>query len=214
MRKNNCISVNILSVFLLLSYSLVFLHCVLFVFFECKTIADKNTGCRNIMCLGDCIWRNDALRCDILETHYTIDFPDNCDYVDYDSAIKLENTDLSFVQLNIRGMYNKLPELIHLTDRLTDSRPLDVLMLCETWLTKHTPSFSVPGYNIIRNDRLGKRGGGVSVLVSKRLKTKDRPELTISSPELECCGIEIITKTNPIIVISAYRLPILIRLNS
>ena len=159
------------------------------------------------MCLGDCIWEKDALRHDILETHYTIDFPDNCDYVDYDSAIKLENTNLSLVQLNIRGMYNKLPELIHLTDRLTDSRPLDVLMLCETWLTKHTPSFSVPGYNIIRNDRLRRRGGGVSVLVSKRLKTKDRPELTISSPKPECCGIEIIKKTNPIIVISAYRLP-------
>ena len=66
-------------------------------------------------------------------------------------------------------MYNKLPELLQLVDHLTNEHAPDVFLLCETWLTKHTPSFSIPGYSICRSDRDSRKGGGVSVVTSNRL---------------------------------------------
>ena len=129
-------------------------HCVYVVL--CLNITwSKSPICHNNMCLGNCLRGRDVLRRNILETHYTIDLPDNCDYIECDNSINIDPWDVSFLELNIRGMYTKLPELMHLIDHISDNQVPDVLLLCETWLTKHTPSFSIQGYNICRTDRDG-----------------------------------------------------------
>ena len=96
------------------------------------------------MCLGNCIRGHDQLRQDILETEFTIDLPDNCDYVDCNNSITIGDGDLSFLELNIRGLYSKLPDLLQLIDSVSSERSPDVLLLCETWLTKHTLPLTYP----------------------------------------------------------------------
>ena len=159
------------------------------------------------MCLGNCIRGRDQLRQDILETTFTIDLPDNCDYVDCNNSITIGDGDLSFLELNIRGLYSKLPDLVQLIDSVSSDRSPDVLLLCETWLTKHTPTFNIPGYKICRTDRSAKRGGVVSILTSEKVRTKDKPDLSICKEDFECCGVEIITNTHPILALSVYRPP-------
>ena len=48
---------------------------------------------------------------------------------------------------------------------------LDLFFLTETWLNSNIidPNFCPLGYNIIRNDRIG-RGGGVAVIFNNFLK--------------------------------------------
>ena len=147
------------------------------------------------MCLGNCIQGRDQLRQDILETEFTIDLPDNCDYVECNNSITIGDGDLSFLELNIRGLYSKLPDLLQLIDSVSSERSPDVLLLCETWLTKHTPTFNVPGYKICHRDRSAKCRGVVSILTSENIRTKDRPDLSICKEDFECCGVEIITNT-------------------
>ena len=159
------------------------------------------------MCLGNCIRGRDQLRQDILETDFTIDLPDNCNYVECNNSIKIHKEDLSFLELNIRGLYSKVSELIQLLDSVSPERLPDVILLCETWLTQHTPTFNIPGYKIWQKNRIGKRGGGVCILTSEKLRTKDRSELNIVTPDFECCGVEIITNTHPILALSIYRRP-------
>ena len=100
-----------------------------------------------------------------------------------------------------------MPDLLSMIDHISISRPPDVLLLCQTWLTKHTPAFSIPGYNICRMDRPTKKGGDVCILTSEKLRTLARADLNISNPALECCGVEISTNTHPIIALSVYRPP-------
>ena len=159
------------------------------------------------MCLGNCIWGHDQLRQDILETDFTIDLPDNCDYVEYNNSIIIGDDDLLFLELNVRGLYSKLPYLLQLIDSVSSERSPDVLLLCETWLTKHTPAYNVPGYKICRTDRSVKCGGGMYILTSENVRTKDRPDLSICKLDFECCGVEIITNTHPILALSVYRPP-------
>ena len=159
------------------------------------------------MCLGNCIRGRDQLQQEILETDFTIDFPDNCDYVECDNAISINPGDLSFLELNIRELYSKMPDFLNMIDHISCKHPPDVLLLCETWLMKHTPAFSIPGYKICRMDMPTKIGGGVCILTSEKLRTQDRADLNICSPVLECCGVEISTNTQPIIALSVYRPP-------
>ena len=45
------------------------------------------------------------------------------------------------------------------------------------------------------------------MVTSNRLRTKDRLDLKLSRPEIECCGVELITTSDPIIALSVYRPP-------
>lgn len=69
-----------------------------------------------------------------------------------------------------------------------DSSSFDIILICETWLKPHISNKSVElnDYNLFRNDRVHKGGGGVGVFVKSHLKTNvlhcsdttipDRPE--------------------------------------
>ena len=114
---------------------------------------------------------------------------------------------MSFLELNIRGLYSKMPDLLQLIKSVSSKHPLDVLLLCETWLTKHTPAFTIPGYKICRVDRPSKRQGGMCILTSEKLRTDERADLKICNPEFKCCEVEFITNTQALLALSVYRPP-------
>lgn len=66
---------------------------------------------------------------------------------------------ITIAHLNIRGLLNKLDELKYHVHKLN----IDILHVSETLLTSNTDSklVNIPGYNMIRRDREGRRGGGV-----------------------------------------------------
>ena len=66
---------------------------------------------------------------------------DKCDYVDPVRCTNLnpENYNFTILQHNIRGLIGHQAELKLLMDTLTTKNsPIDILLLCETFLTKHT----------------------------------------------------------------------------
>ena len=65
---------------------------------------------------------------------------DHCEYIEL-SVIKdlhTQNSDLSVIQLNVRGLLNKQTQIKHLLSNDNVSLPIDVILLCETWLKPST----------------------------------------------------------------------------
>ena len=92
---------------------------------------------------------------------------DNCSYTDYDDYITLDkqNTDLTVLQLNIRGLINKQTELRSLLEREYANK-VDVALLCETWVRlENINRVNITGYVFESKERKGKRGGGVGIFV-------------------------------------------------
>ena len=70
-----------------------------------------------------------------------------------------------------------------------------VCCLCETWLTESNADFRLNGFNVFRNDRIDKRGGGAAIFVRDNLVSR---EIHFSSTYeviwceiLECSGAAI-----------------------
>ena len=145
---------------------------------------------------------------DQLELNYDYEHDDNCDYHDNTDDIDIMQSDLSVLQWNIRGLLGKKDILHTLMTHKNNQRPLDIGIISETWLTDRTQSFAnIPGYHLITSNRTHKKGGGVGLLVSSRLKYRERPDLTDNSTSTENCFIEVLSKTGNIIIGSIYRPP-------
>ena len=85
---------------------------------------------------------------------------DKCDYVQPEETIKVNESDLVILQLNIRGLSSKLSEFKQLLENLADRKKPDVILLSETWLNKSSPKISLPGYNIFNVHRTHKKAVG------------------------------------------------------
>ena len=48
----------------------------------------------------------------------------------------------------------------------------DILFLCETWMSKNSPTLRFPGYNMFETHRTHKKGGGTCVLVKDTIQSK------------------------------------------
>ena len=87
---------------------------------------------------------------------------------------------------------------------------IDVLMLCETFLTKNTLNLlNIPGYQVFTDSRTLHKGGGTAILVRNGITCKRLPNiLKFKEKELESTFVEIIAKNGKAIVIgSLYRPP-------
>ena len=116
-------------------------------------------------------------------------------------------TDLVVLQLNI-GISSKKTDLIDLIDTSVQGRQPDVLLLSETWLTPYLPKISIPGYELFHQDRIDKRGGGVAILISNKLRCCVRNDLSSKLKESECITVDIALKNgNHCLVSSMYRPP-------
>ena len=133
---------------------------------------------------------------------------DKCDYVQPEEIIKVNESDLVVLQLNIRGLSSKLAEFKHLLENLADSKKPDVILLSETWLNKSSPKITLPGYNTYNVHRTHKKGGGVSILISCVTKSRHKT-VNIQLNTIELCLVKIKLEHNQknIVVGSLYRPP-------
>ena len=141
-----------------------------------------------------------------VEINWQFDQYDGCDYVNLENGIDVTDKDLSVIQLNIRGLSSKVNDLKHLIDHVQLNGQPDILLLCETWLTKQSPSVNIPGYSLYRKDRNNKKGGGVAVLVSDHLSSRPRYDLSLGD-ECESLIIEVKLGTTQALISSVYRPP-------
>ena len=72
---------------------------------------------------------------------------------------------LKLAHINIRSCRNKVVEI----SPFLKENDIDILTLNETWL-KSNFKLDIPNYNITRNDRPRRRGGGVAILVRNDIK--------------------------------------------
>ena len=93
-------------------------------------------------------------------------------YIDVDHKIEADTNDLNIIHLNIRGINSKITELKYLIEHSLYGPPPDIIALCETWLTKDSPTPNIPGYDFIQKCRENKCGGGVALLISNRIRYK------------------------------------------
>ena len=148
----------------------------------------------------------DNLKREVAYETYTEEL-DKCDYVDYGDSINVSSNDLVILQLNIRGLYSKLCRLKALLNEVTEGKKPDILLLCETWQNKNSPSPVLDGYDFVSKNRTHKLGGGVCIFVSKKLKFKTRSDLEIDCQTIEHCIIEVQLKKQNVLVCSGYRAP-------
>ena len=131
---------------------------------------------------------------------------DNCDYVT--CVTDITNNDLVVIQLNIRGLSSKCSQLLDLINSTVQHKDPDLILLSETWLTPYSPTFKIPGYEFHHLDRQNRKGGGVGILASLKLRCSLRNDLTSTLDESECITVDI-TKRNGehCLVSSMYRPP-------
>ena len=104
---------------------------------------------------------------------------DKCDYIDIESCIDLNpnNYNLAVLQLNIRSVLSKQTKLNQLLRDLENKRTkIDVLMLCETFLSKNTLNLlNIPSYQVFADSRMFHKGGGTATLVRNGITCKRLP---------------------------------------
>ena len=139
-------------------------------------------------------------------SNVSLDEFDNCDYVTLVTDVTKNN--LVVIQLNVWGICSKCTQLIDLIDTTIHSKEPDLILLNETWLTPFSPDFSLPGYDFHHLDRQNKKGGGVGILSSSKLRCTLRNDLTSKLPESECITIDISLRSGEhCFVSSMYRPP-------
>ena len=133
---------------------------------------------------------------------------DNCTYEDLNRDIPCDSSDLSIIHFNIRGLTSKLGNLNYILNNSFNTKHPDVVLLCETWLTRRSPKPIIDGYNVERSDRLYKKGGGVAILISTKCKYRRRKDLEqFNCNSFESCFIEMENWKSNIILGSIYRPP-------
>ena len=135
---------------------------------------------------------------------------DNCDYIPIDeiSDIRCNKANFKAVQLNIRGLISKCASLSTLLSQCLLTKKMDIVMLCETWLTSSVKSLlNVPGYQYHGLECTSRKGGGVGLLIANAIKFKPKHDLDIINADIECCFVELFTKSGNMICGSLYRPP-------
>lgn len=71
------------------------------------------------------------------------------------------------VHINAQSIPAHFPDLL----ASFDSRNLHAILVSESWLKPSLPStsYSLPGFRLIRNDRVGKGGGGVAIYLRSHI---------------------------------------------
>ena len=129
-----------------------------------------------------------------------------CPYIEEEklSSLEPDRSDLSIIQLNIRGLLNKQDQI----KNLVKTTKTDIVLLCETWLRKDTePLVNINSHKFYSNYRTDKISGGVGILVHKSLQSRLRNELRVESEILEHTVVELKTDTKNILLVSGYRPP-------
>ena len=143
-----------------------------------------------IMCLNNCLWGSDNLNLPVNSLNIDFEMDDSCDYVNVDKTLICDQNSLKCVQMNVRGIASKKTEVKHLIDNCLCNSTPDVLLLCETWLTPFSPVLNIPGYETHQCNRVGKKGGGVAILLAAKYRCKIL-DIKFNSAEFESVFIKL-----------------------
>jgi hypothetical protein len=105
---------------------------------------------------------------------------------------------IKIVQWNARSIKNKIPELQY------NCKAYDIILLIETWLNRKDTLY-LKDFDEIRKDRAYRRGGGVAIAVSKRLRYRAQDNLFDCHGLVEIAAIEIFTADGPLTMASCYK---------
>ena len=148
-----------------------------------------------------------------LNYHDKVLWNDKCDYYKLENCNDLNpnNHNLVTLELNIRSLLAHELELKQLLQNLENrNTPVDILMLCETFLNKKTESIiKLPGYKLISNCRKENKGSGVCIFLKEYINYKIRHDLSkMDEKNVEAIYVEITAKDGRKIVVgSLYRPP-------
>ena len=149
----------------------------------------------------------DSLGRDVIDGIFRRKLDETCDYHNIDEKVQKSSLDISIIQLNIRGLASKVDELEFLLKTVEKSSMPDVVILCETWLTPSSPPLNFTGYDFVSKSRTHKRGGGVGLLISEKIKYRVRTDLEVEDVNCENCFVELKLDSGNIVVGSIYRPP-------
>ena len=130
-----------------------------------------------------------------LDVECFTEFEDNCDYIELEEteSIKIYKHDLVVSQLNTRGLIGKQKELSRFLFEVLGDSTIDVVVLCETWLTKESEKrIDFPGYIYHGTARKHKKGGGVGFLIKEGLRFSEQEPLSGCHDNYESCFVEIL----------------------
>lgn len=92
----------------------------------------------------------------------------------------------------------------------------DIFIISKTWV-EHTDSVKLKNFDTIRKDRSGRKGGGILIFIQSNLKYqiikiyKDTPDC---QGRFEFCGVELFLDSGKFVIISIYRAPDALTINS
>ena len=138
---------------------------------------------------------------------------DKCDYWETEQCANLNPNNYNFIimQLNIRSLLSNATELKMLLTKLEQKNsPVDVILLCETFLTKKTEKLvDILHYQLYSTCRSNHKGGGTAILVRDGIIHKQRKDLNIMvEKEVEATYVELTAKCGKRIILgSVYKSP-------
>ena len=162
-----------------------------------------------VMCLHKCNIICTENSFDSIDLSGIDEFFDVCEYTHLDSN-DLNVTDDLFkvIHLNICGLTNKQEQVSRLLHALGGSNKVSALTLNETWLQKDLLShIKIPSYDLLSKPRLGRKGGGVGILIDQSLHYRLRDDLLIENCALESIVIELKLDHTSLLIGLIYRPP-------
>ena len=136
---------------------------------------------------------------------------DECDYMDLTESnlIEIKECDLNIIHLNIRGIISKQSQLTNLLHTCIGKHLIHIATINETWLTKDNEHLlNIPDYQVIKRNRIGKKGGGVCILVHKSLYYNELNTINnLQFKHIEQISIELKVQRKNLLVSSLYRPP-------
>ena len=142
------------------------------------------------MCLNNCVRGTDNLNLPVSSLNPEFEIEDSCDYINVDNTLLCDKNSLTCVQMNVQGISSKKTEVRHLIDNCLCNDTPDALLLCEMWLTPFSPILHIPGYETYQRNRIGKKEGGVAILLADKYRYKTL-DIKFSSPEFESVFIKL-----------------------
>ena len=116
---------------------------------------------------------------------------------------------MNLLHLNVRGIISKQSKLVRLLQDCIGRHTIHVVTLNETWLTKDNEHYlNIPDYHVVKRNRMGKKGGGVCILIHKSLNYKEIDTInTLKFKHIEHICVEIKLHDKNVSVSSLYRPP-------
>ena len=145
-----------------------------------------------------------------LDLHLPVELNNNCDYLDPDwvQNLGVETSDLSVIELNIRGLINKVSFLNFLLSDCLRDKTAYAILLCETWLNiTNFDLVNIPSYILFSNVRSGKLSRGTDIMVHQNLRCRQRRDLELKTKIFEHTVVELKNDTTNILLASGYRPP-------